>query len=191
MARTTPRVAVLFLGLCARPCAAALFGYAWYTWLLGLVALLFGLNLAERIFSPQPPDIVGTKRKVSVDEVAGLPSNPRVFFDIDIDGKRVGRVEMELFSTVCPKTCESFRCLCTGEKGIGLGKVPLWYKYNTFHRILPDFMCQAGDIIHLNGTAGESIYGAPAPPAPRARARVEPPPVAQASSSTTSSTRAT
>ena len=94
-----------------------------------------------------------------VDEVAGLPGNPKVFFDVDIDGKRVGRIEMELFASLCPKTCENFRCLCTGERGVGLSDVPLWFKGNVFHRVLPDFMCQAGDLTHLNGTGGESIYG--------------------------------
>ncbi|EGB04976.1 hypothetical protein AURANDRAFT_59436 [Aureococcus anophagefferens] len=97
--------------------------------------------------------------RVLVDEVAGLPGNPRVFFDVDIDGKRVGRIEMELFASLCPKTCENFRCLCTGERGVGLSDVPLWFKGNVFHRVLPDFMCQAGDLTHLNGTGGESIYG--------------------------------
>ena len=70
-----------------------------------------------------------------VDEVAGLPGNPRVFFDVDIDGKRVGRIEMELFASLCPKTCENFRCLCTGERGVGLSDVPLWFKGNVFHRV--------------------------------------------------------
>lgn len=28
---------------------------------------------------------------------------------------KVGRVVVELFSDVCPKTCENFRCLCTGN----------------------------------------------------------------------------
>lgn len=28
----------------------------------------------------------------------------------------VGRVVVELFSDICPKTCENFRCLCTGKQ---------------------------------------------------------------------------
>uniref|UniRef100_A0A452H658 PPIase cyclophilin-type domain-containing protein n=1 Tax=Gopherus agassizii TaxID=38772 RepID=A0A452H658_9SAUR len=38
---------------------------------------------------------------------------PRCFFDIAINNVPAGRVVFELFSDVCPKTCENFRCLCT------------------------------------------------------------------------------
>merc|ERR1712176_1012215 len=46
-------------------------------------------------------------------------ANPRVFFDIEIGGVAVGRIEFELFSKVAPKTAENFRALATGEKGLG------------------------------------------------------------------------
>ena len=82
-------------------------------------------------------------------------ARPRVFFDITHDGKALGRVTMELFDDVVPKTAENFRALCTGEKGQGLH-----YKNSTFHRIIPEFMCQGGDFTNHNGTGGKSIYGA-------------------------------
>lgn len=85
--------------------------------------------------------------------------NPRVFFDIHMDGKPGGRLVFELFADVVPITAENFRALCTGEKGLGDSGKPLCFKGSSFHRIIPDFMCQGGDFTAGNGTGGESIYG--------------------------------
>lgn len=41
--------------------------------------------------------------------------NPVVFFDVTIGGAPAGRIKMELFKDVCPKTAENFRRFCTGE----------------------------------------------------------------------------
>jgi peptidylprolyl isomerase len=87
------------------------------------------------------------------------PANPRVFFDISIGGEAAGRIVFELFADDAPLTAENFRQLCTGEKGTGESGKPLHYKGCSFHRIIPGFMCQGGDITNGNGTGGESIYG--------------------------------
>jgi len=87
-------------------------------------------------------------------------SNPKVFFEITIGGAAAGRVVMELFKDVVPKTAENFRALCTGEKGQGkVSKKPLTFKGSIFHRVIPQFMIQGGDFTDFNGTGGESIYG--------------------------------
>ncbi|KAI9364593.1 peptidyl-prolyl cis-trans isomerase E [Pilaira anomala] len=77
----------------------------------------------------------------------------RVYLDIQIGQSLAGRIEIELRGDVVPKTAENFRALCTGEVGYG-------FRNSVFHRIIPQFMCQGGDITKGNGTGGKSIYGA-------------------------------
>ncbi|KAF9688797.1 hypothetical protein SADUNF_Sadunf01G0025500 [Salix dunnii] len=43
------------------------------------------------------------------------PKNPIVFFDITIGTIAAGRIKMELFADIAPKTAENFRQFCTGE----------------------------------------------------------------------------
>uniref|UniRef100_A0A8I6AK73 Peptidyl-prolyl cis-trans isomerase n=1 Tax=Rattus norvegicus TaxID=10116 RepID=A0A8I6AK73_RAT len=93
---------------------------------------------------------------------AAKPSNsknPRVFFDVDIGGERVGRIVLELSADTVPKTAEKFRVLYTGEKGTGstTGK-PLHFKGCPFHRIIKKFMIQGGDFSNQSGPGRESIY---------------------------------
>ena len=114
-----------------------------------------------------------------------MTSRLRCFFDIKIDGDdglvptkkhflsdvalsfslAAGRIVFELYNDICPRTCENFRCLCTGkstftgavwltsntfpflgEKGRGLTLYKkLYYKGCQFHRIVKNFMIQSGD----------------------------------------------
>ena len=46
---------------------------------------------------------------------ASRSDDPRVFFDIEIGGAPAGRIEMELFASVYPRTVENFRALSTAS----------------------------------------------------------------------------
>ncbi|XP_010941301.1 peptidyl-prolyl cis-trans isomerase CYP21-1 isoform X1 [Elaeis guineensis] len=87
----------------------------------------------------------------------------RVYFEVDIDGQRTGRIVVGLYGKVVPKTVENFRALCTGEKGKGASGKNLHYKGTPFHRIISGFVIQGGDIIHGDGKGSESIYGSTFP----------------------------
>lgn len=76
----------------------------------------------------------------------GDKSNPVVFFDVSIGGHDMGRMKMELFADVVPKTAENFRQFCTGEHR--KDGVPQGYKGATFHRIIKDFMIQSTSLIN-------------------------------------------
>jgi len=79
-------------------------------------------------------------------------TNPVVYFDVEIDNELRGRLVMELFRHVLPRTTQNFLSLTLNEHGFG-------YRLSYFHRIIPGFMAQAGDFEKSNGTGGYSIYG--------------------------------
>ncbi|KAI0916673.1 Peptidyl-prolyl cis-trans isomerase [Taiwanofungus camphoratus] len=81
-----------------------------------------------------------------------MASGPDVYFDITINGLPAGRIIFRLYDHVCPMTARNFRELATGEHGFG-------YANSNFHRIMPDFMIQGGDIQGGDGSGGRSIYG--------------------------------
>ncbi|KAL2915800.1 peptidyl-prolyl cis-trans isomerase cpr6 [Polyrhizophydium stewartii] len=76
-----------------------------------------------------------------------------------LGGRPLGRIVMELYADVCPRTTANFAALCRGDGVSAVSGVKLAYKGSTFHRVIKGFMIQGGDFTRGDGTGGESIYG--------------------------------
>ena len=57
--------------------------------------------------------------------MASNPNNPVVFMDVSIGGQPVGRMKMELFADIVPKTAENFRCAGRTTLVVGDSTAPL------------------------------------------------------------------
>lgn len=87
-----------------------------------------------------------------------------VFLDVgmghDAENMRhVGRIKLELYTDVCPRTCENFLQYCTGQATDPATRAPIGYKNCPFHRVLKDFMVQTGDFLHGDGTGSACVHG--------------------------------
>lgn len=69
-------------------------------------------------------------------------------------------IVIQLHKDSCPKTCRNFVSLCTHNDERTTPQRPMaTYCGSHFHRIVPNFMCQAGDFERFDGTGGYSpIY---------------------------------
>jgi len=82
-----------------------------------------------------------------------------VYMDLTVDGAQAGRLIFELYTSVCPKTCENFMKLCSGEAGTNERGTALTYEGSVIHRIQERGWVQGGDIVSGTGSAGDSVHG--------------------------------
>lgn len=85
------------------------------------------------------------------------PKRDFVYLDITHDDNYIGRLVLELFTDICPKTCANFKSLCEGNIKSEVDKA-LSYEGCSIHRIVKRGYFQSGDLINNNGTGETSIY---------------------------------
>lgn len=73
--------------------------------------------------------------------------NPSAFLDITIDSKPVGRIVVELYETVAPRATKNFLSFCTSGR----------FKDNCFHRVIKNFVIQAGDLQYGKDTSNPLV----------------------------------
>jgi len=64
----------------------------------------------------------------------------KVFFDISIEDKPVGRVIFGLFGDDLPRTVDNFTTIADGTAGVGKLGEDMNYAQTHFHRVIPGFM---------------------------------------------------
>ena len=86
------------------------------------------------------------------------------YLQVSIAGQDQPRpIVIQLHKQACPKTCRNFVALCSTKDNDEVRTSPkrpmATYCGSYFHRIVPNFMCQAGDFERFDGTGGYSpIY---------------------------------
>jgi peptidyl-prolyl isomerase G (cyclophilin G) len=83
-------------------------------------------------------------------------NNNNCFLSVSIGGEIQTKIVIELDIQRCPKTCQSFLELCCSPHRTTPKSPKPCYKGCHFHRIVPQFVLQAGDFENFNGTGGFS-----------------------------------
>ena len=114
-------------------------------------------SLAYNLSSPKLAELGGSERARLPDIFANdweWSQKGSILLDLPPE-----RITVELDRVKAPLAVENFVALITGEKGKGKSGKLLNYEGCPFHRIIGEFVCQAGDILTGTGAGGESIYG--------------------------------
>jgi peptidylprolyl isomerase len=125
---------------------------------LGLTVALNAFGADEKKAAPakaaeekKAPGKAAATQTPTIDEVT-----QKCFFEIKINDKPAGKIVFGLFGKTTPKTVENFMTICKEDPKKDKS---LTYKGSPFHRVIPGFMLQGGDITAGDGTGGKSIYG--------------------------------
>lgn len=69
----------------------------------------------QHISNPEVGDTVNIASMTNT--TSCLLQRDYVFLDVCVEGDLIGRLVLELYSHLCPRTAHNFLCLCTGDNG--------------------------------------------------------------------------
>eukprot|EP01061_Rhynchopus_euleeides_P019050 TRINITY_DN31364_c0_g1_i3.p1 TRINITY_DN31364_c0_g1~~TRINITY_DN31364_c0_g1_i3.p1 ORF type:complete len:288 (+),score=116.98 TRINITY_DN31364_c0_g1_i3:284-1147(+) len=117
------------------------------------------LTIAKNSFGDPWKYLTKDEEEAKSSHAAERTVTEKCFIDVLFEGQDAPRrIVIGLFGNICPRTAENFRCLCTGEKAAELGDPRLHYKGSRFHKAISEFLIEAGDLVHRDGTGGLSIF---------------------------------
>ena len=113
---------------------------------------IFGIALFNGFFVY--PYIKQTYRRFySVQLQPGDPTH-YAYFDIQVDGRDVGRLDFELFGKEAPKTVNNFLAFCSGDFNPYMR-----YKGSNILSIHEQRFIKGGDFVAGDGTGSATVYG--------------------------------
>nr|XP_046909106.1 peptidyl-prolyl cis-trans isomerase A2-like [Dermatophagoides farinae] len=128
---------------------------------LSISFLLFAVHIDEKMFHFLTFQLCLSTIIFSITTLSSSLANGKqvdvteeAIFDLSIGGKPVGTIVIGLFGRDVPKTVVNFARLSSAQ-----GFQGKTYRNSRFHRIIPNFMIQGGDIIRGDGRGSFSIYG--------------------------------
>lgn len=91
--------------------------------------------------------------KIHLRHVIEASGHTYVYMNFNVGDESAGKLLIECYDDVCPKTVKNFVDLVKGESDSG------GYENSPIHRIVPKGWLQGGDIVSGKGNTGDSIYG--------------------------------
>lgn len=79
--------------------------------------------------------------------------NVKAYFDIELDGKDIGRIDFELFGKEAPKSVNNFLAFCSGDYNPYMR-----YKGSHFHGVHEQRFISGGDFVKGDGTGTATVY---------------------------------
>ena len=96
---------------------------------------------------PMPPKL----------RVPDVTKRTHCYLEMSIEGRDAGRLTLQLFDDLVPKTTANFRALLRGTEPAPDGSRPAYrYQGSPFHRVAKGFIVQGGDVVAGDGTGSVS-----------------------------------